>query len=213
MATIRLTRQIRIWQMIVTTILLALIANSVRLLYYVFADFAVQSSRGSELTLSEEVIDLPNIHPGETGTAKFAIRNTSSAKLGDITVVPSCGCTVVSDVVSSLAPGAEATAELELNTNGLRGRREVTLLVSHSVRGIEKAQTALVRCNVLPFVTVEPRQVRFNCGDRPNGPRLETRVTLQSDFTPEFEIKNLSSSHPAVYVNEVPLLLRRAISK
>jgi hypothetical protein len=73
------------------------------------------------MTFSENIHDFGKLTDGEVVTYKFKFTNTGKSDLIIANATASCGCTVPSYPKEPIAPGAEASIDVQFNSEGKVG--------------------------------------------------------------------------------------------
>jgi hypothetical protein len=150
------------------------------------------------LSVTPSSVALGAITQGERRSFHFTIKNQSDSAITQIVVTSSCGCTVLEQSPSNLAPGESARLRGEYDSTGRRGPFKSDLLISFRANGHEQHHRFFhLTGDVKYFVQVRPKELHFSAtGSRTNG--ASKLVTLISSKERPFDLLAVASSHPVL---------------
>jgi hypothetical protein len=145
--------------------------------------FALESAPGPQIVFEREEIDFGQVPAGQTVTCAFRFRNTGRQALQVLNVSPACGCTTAGDWDHTVAPGAQGSLALRLDTHNMRGhiRKRVSVTTNDTAR---PSVQLFLAGEVAGGLTAEPAQINFGRLYPENQPFVRTVRVSNHDPQP-----------------------------
>lgn len=137
--------------------------------------------KGPILDFPESRFTLPGATQGEVVSGRLVFHNSGDSPLSILQVIPTCGCLSVNDAMQTVAPGADGSFEVRLDSTRLSGQITQSLqITSNAVNAAAGLSEVEVRAFVWTPVQLSAAQVDFGAlpsGSHPESKRIEITVT------------------------------------
>ncbi len=127
----------------------------------------------------------------ETVSAHFTIRNDGETQVKVTKLDTTCACLKVEVADTVLDPGESTTLDAVFEIEKLMGEAEKMIMVETDQPGV-RAALLPVKVNVPPILEIEPKNVKWKVGEKPE-PRTFTFRTLRDK---PIHVTEVSSSRP-----------------
>lgn len=170
------------------------------LIWLMIAGLAKGQEPAAGIMLEPERIHLGTVKSGQLFDRRIKIVNRSRHQIDIDDVKASCGCVHARLTATSLAPGAESTLEVRINTltnsPGLQAWRVV--LSGRSPAGPLSAEL-MILAEVKQELTLTPTALTLYLGDRP----AHARLTLTDQRPRPLQVNSAAATIPQVQVTPV----------
>lgn len=139
--------------------------------------------KGPSLDFQESRFTLPGATQGEVVSGRLVFHNSGDSPLSILQVKPSCGCLSVNDAMQTVAPGADGSFKVRLDSSRLAGQITQSLqITSNAVNAVDGLSEVEVRAFVWTPVQLSAAQIDFGAlppGSHPVSRRIEITVTTK----------------------------------
>jgi hypothetical protein len=161
------------------------------------------TSASQSLYCETTVHDFGTVHVGQVLEHAFVLQNTSRRPLDSLSVAPSCGCTTVKGLPTTIAPQTALSIPVRFDTTGMRGKVRKLILVE--AKGPHATQLQLaVEADIVHQVRVTPEKLVIDPGKSSTAQTFSISIKGE-EKAPEFQIVDVWSSSHKVDVRVEPV--------
>ncbi len=128
------------------------------------------------LEIRPKIAELGNLPQDQIESVEFVLENRAKAKLEDVTVISSCGCTVTKMQTKEILPFATAELNVDFHSARKRGAISQPILVQYRVNDVLLTTRCDVRAYVEPTVQFKPEVILITS---PEYAEMQLRKTIR----------------------------------
>ena len=153
------------------------------------------------LGVSEKAIDFGVVVEGKVVSRTITLKNLGEGALELLGAGGSCSCVISELQPQTLAPSASIQLSVGLDTAGKAGAASESLKI-RSDDPEYSVQSVILRAQVVPEMTAEPAEVRWDI--LPNRPAQNQTLTITNQADKPFELRQVTSMPPILQFGWMP---------